>query len=65
MECPAQFECRLIDIIKVGRRPNHLVIGEVVMMHYREGIVDPAKFYVDAARLAPSAGWKAPACTRA
>ncbi|VCU68207.1 Flavin reductase like domain protein [Pigmentiphaga humi] len=53
VECPAQFECRLIDIIEVGRRPNRLVIGEVVMMHYRQGIVDPARFYVDAARLAP------------
>jgi flavin reductase (DIM6/NTAB) family NADH-FMN oxidoreductase RutF len=53
VECPAQFECRLIDIVKVGRRPNHVVIGEVVMMHYREGIVDDARLYVDAAKLAP------------
>lgn len=53
IECPAQFECRLIDIIKVGKRPNQIVIGEVVMMHYRDGIVDPERFYVDAGRLAP------------
>lgn len=53
IECPAQFECRLIDIINVGKRPNRIVIGEVVMMHYREGIVDPEKFYVDAGKLAP------------
>lgn len=53
IECPAQFECRLIDIVKVGRRPNHIVIGEVVMMHYRDGIVDGAKHYVDAGKLAP------------
>jgi flavin reductase (DIM6/NTAB) family NADH-FMN oxidoreductase RutF len=53
VECPAQFECRLIDIIKVGRRPNHVVIGEVVMMHYRPGIVDESRHYVDAGKLAP------------
>lgn len=52
-ECPAQFECRLIEIVKVGRRPNLVIIGEVVMMHYRDGIVDPRTHYVDAANLAP------------
>lgn len=51
VECPAQFECRLMQIIPLGRRPNLMVIGEVVMMHYREGIVDPDKLHVDAARL--------------
>ena len=53
IECPAQFECRLVEIVKVGRRPNLLIIGEVVMMHYREGILDEEKLYVDASRLAP------------
>ena len=28
-----------------------MVIGEVVMMHFRDGIVDPDKLHVDAARL--------------
>ncbi|MNV02400.1 Flavin reductase like domain protein [compost metagenome] len=53
VECPAQFECKVIDIVKVGRRPNHIVIGEVLMMHYRPGIVDEEKLYVDAGLLAP------------
>lgn len=53
VECPAQFECRLVQIVKVGRRPNLIIIGEVVMMHYRHGIVDESKFYVDAGHLAP------------
>ena len=51
VECPAQFECRLMQIIPLGRRPNLMVIGEVVMMHYRDGIVDPDKLHVDAGRL--------------
>jgi flavin reductase (DIM6/NTAB) family NADH-FMN oxidoreductase RutF len=53
IECPAQFECRLMQFVKLGRRPNLMVIGEVVMMHYRDGIVDEEKTYVDAGRLAP------------
>jgi flavin reductase (DIM6/NTAB) family NADH-FMN oxidoreductase RutF len=51
VECPAQFECRLMQILPLGRRPNLMVIGEVVMMHYRDGIVDEEKIHVDAARL--------------
>jgi flavin reductase (DIM6/NTAB) family NADH-FMN oxidoreductase RutF len=53
IECPAQFECKLVEIVKVGRRPNLIVIGEVVMMHYRDGVVDESKLYVDAGLLAP------------
>jgi flavin reductase (DIM6/NTAB) family NADH-FMN oxidoreductase RutF len=53
VECPAQFECRLIEVVKLGRRPNLMVIGEVVMMHWRAGIVDEASRYVDAGALAP------------
>ena len=53
IECPAAFECKLIEIVKVGRRPNMIIIGEVVMMHYREDIVDVERTYVDAERLAP------------
>jgi flavin reductase (DIM6/NTAB) family NADH-FMN oxidoreductase RutF len=51
VECPAQFECKLLQIIPLGRRPNLMVIGEVVMMHYRDGIVDADKLHVDAGRL--------------
>jgi flavin reductase (DIM6/NTAB) family NADH-FMN oxidoreductase RutF len=39
-EAPVAMECRLIQIIELGRRPNHLVIGEVVYFHYHDGIVD-------------------------
>jgi flavin reductase (DIM6/NTAB) family NADH-FMN oxidoreductase RutF len=53
VECPAQFECRLVQTVRIGRRPNILIIGEVVMMHYRDGIVDEANTYVDAGKLAP------------
>ncbi|MES2185656.1 MAG: flavin reductase family protein [Pseudomonadota bacterium] len=53
VECPAQFECRLIQFLRLGNRPNLMVIGEVVMMHYRDGIVDEDKIHVDAGKLAP------------
>lgn len=52
-QCPAQFECRLIQMLEVGRRPNTIVIGEVVHLHYNEGMVDPRTLYVDARRLSP------------
>jgi flavin reductase (DIM6/NTAB) family NADH-FMN oxidoreductase RutF len=53
IDCPAQLECRLIRIVEVGRRPNLMIIGEVVMMHYRDGIVDESVMHVDAGALAP------------
>ncbi len=52
-ECPAQFECRLSRIVEVGRRPNFIVFGEVVLMHYRDGMVDPKTLYVDVGQLSP------------
>lgn len=46
-EAPAAMECRLVQIIEIGRIPNHLVIGEVVRFHvaarvWRDGRVDLA-----------------------
>ncbi|HVZ54593.1 MAG TPA: flavin reductase family protein [Pseudolabrys sp.] len=39
VESPAQFECRVMNIIDVGSR-HHFVLGEVVWFHYHEDIVD-------------------------
>jgi flavin reductase (DIM6/NTAB) family NADH-FMN oxidoreductase RutF len=44
-EAPAAMECRLVQVLEVGRTPNHVVIGEVVRFHiaasvWREGRVD-------------------------
>ena len=51
-EAPVAMECRLIQIIELGRRPNHLVIGEIVWFHYAEGLVNE-RFHVDVGRVNP------------
>ncbi len=50
VECPAQFECKVLQILKLGRKPNTMIVGEVVHFHYRDGLVDD-KFTVDGAKL--------------
>lgn len=51
-ESPVAMECRLVQILELGRRPNHLVIGEVVWFHYDEGIVNE-RYHVDVGRVNP------------
>jgi len=50
VDCPVQFECRVMEILTLGRTPFNLVIGEVLCVHYREGIVD-TDLHVDVDRL--------------
>jgi flavin reductase (DIM6/NTAB) family NADH-FMN oxidoreductase RutF len=50
VDCPAQLECRVLQILPVGKMPYHLVIAEVVYFHYHEGIVNE-RLHVDHARL--------------
>lgn len=50
-EAPVQMECKLIRIVAFGTRHN-VVFGEVVMFHYREGIVND-RYHVDIGRLKP------------
>lgn len=50
-DCPVQLECRLERMLKLGRKPYTMVIGEVVLAHFREGLVDESRYYVDVARL--------------
>ena len=38
-EAPAQFECRVSQIVDVGAR-HHMVFGEVLWFHYRDDVVD-------------------------
>ncbi len=38
-EFPVQFECRVAETLKLGTRPHTAVIGEIVHMHVRDGIV--------------------------
>jgi len=51
-EAPIAMECRLMQILEVGDRPYHLVIGEVVYFHYHEGIVNE-RFHVDIGQVNP------------
>ena len=41
-----------MQIVELGVRPYHLVIGEVVYFHYHEGIVNE-RFHVDVAKVNP------------
>jgi flavin reductase (DIM6/NTAB) family NADH-FMN oxidoreductase RutF len=38
-EFPVQFECRVSQTLELGTRPHTAIIGEIVHMHVREGIV--------------------------
>jgi flavin reductase (DIM6/NTAB) family NADH-FMN oxidoreductase RutF len=51
-ESPIAFECRLLQMIELGRVPYHMVIGEIVYFHFHEGIVD-ARFHVDVGKVNP------------
>lgn len=51
-EAPIAMECRLMQILEVGDKPYHLVIGEVVYFHYHEGLVNE-RFHVDIGRVNP------------
>ena len=50
-EAPIQMECRMMHIIPLGTR-HHLIIGEVVMFHYADGLVDD-HYNVDLSVLRP------------
>lgn len=52
-EAPISMECRLVQVIPVGRRPHGLVLGEVVQFHVRDGLYDPATGRIDLRRLRP------------
>ena len=51
-EAPVAMECKLMQLVELGRKPYHLVIGEVVYFHYHDGIVNE-RFHVDVARINP------------
>jgi len=50
IDCPVQMECKVVDIRKIGRAPYDLVLGEIVLFHFHEGIVNE-RLHVDHARL--------------
>ncbi len=49
-ESPASLECRRFVTLEVGAG-RHIVLGRVVHMHFRDGVVDPERLRVDPDRL--------------
>ena len=50
---PVSMECRLARVIPVGNLPHHLIVGEIVHMHVRDDVYDPATGRLDMRRLKP------------
>ncbi len=48
-ECPVQFECRVERILELGTIPYYLVIAEIVMLHFRDDIVNDRQHVDDLA----------------
>ena len=48
-EAPASLECREVTTLEIGR--TRIVLGEVLHLHVRDDLVDPARLYVHAERL--------------
>lgn len=53
LEAPISMECRVAQILRVGRGPNSLVLGEVLYFHLRDDLYDPAAGRVSMERLRP------------
>ena len=51
-EAPIALECKLVQMIKLGRRPYNLVIGEVLYYHFDDGLVNE-RCHVDVGRVNP------------
>ncbi len=52
-QAPISLECRVAQIIPVGRGPHSLVLGEILYFHLRDDIYDGASGRIDMARLKP------------
>ena len=50
---PISLECRVVQVVRVGRGPHSVVFGEVVYMHVRDDLYDAATGRIDVAALHP------------
>jgi flavin reductase (DIM6/NTAB) family NADH-FMN oxidoreductase RutF len=50
---PINMECRVVQIIPIGNLPSNLVIGQIVHLHVRADVYDPASGRLDMHRLRP------------
>jgi flavin reductase (DIM6/NTAB) family NADH-FMN oxidoreductase RutF len=51
-QAPVSLECRRYVMLQPGRE-RYIVLGEVVMLHVRDGLIDPATLRVDHGAHAP------------
>ena len=51
-EAPVAFECEKITFLQISP-DRHIVVGKVVMMHVRDGLFDPATYYIDPEKYHP------------
>ena len=54
-EAPVSLECRLSQIIDVGRRPYQLILGEIVYFHIRDELYSAETGRIDMHNLHPVA----------
>ncbi len=62
IECPIQLECRLDRVVALGH--YDMVIGEVVLFHFRSDVIDEERKYTDAAKIDPIGRLSGPAYSR-
>lgn len=46
LEAPSSLECRNIAVVQVAPQ-RKIVIGEVLVIHVRDGLMDPKNFHID------------------
>ena len=46
-EAPVSLECHKYQSIKIGDKNRILMIGEVIHLHAREGLIDPETHYIN------------------
>ena len=49
---PVAFECEKINFVQISP-DRHILIGKVVMMHVRDGLLDPQTYYIDTEKYHP------------
>ena len=53
LEAPIGMECRVSQILRVGRGPHSLVLGEILYFHFRDGLFSPETGRIDMRALHP------------
>jgi flavin reductase (DIM6/NTAB) family NADH-FMN oxidoreductase RutF len=50
-ESPVSFECKVVQILEIGRSPNTVIFGQILTAHVRDDIYLPDKQRVDTPKL--------------